>query len=59
METDGMEPFLTTDEVCKFLRVDRSTLGRWRRGGRVRVYRTPGGQLRYRSEDVQQILREE
>ena len=54
-----MEKLLTVQEVCQHLQVDRDTLWRWRRAGRIAALKTPGGQLRFRESDVQKVLERE
>ena len=54
-----MERLLTVQEVCQHLQIDRDTLWRWRRAGRITALRTPGGQLRFREADVLKALKEE
>jgi predicted DNA-binding transcriptional regulator AlpA len=49
----GLPVLLTTEEVAKALRVDPSTLSRWRsRGTGPRAVWLSPGSPRYRSEDV-------
>ena len=55
----AMERLLMADEVCEYLRVCDSTLWRWCRDGKITVLRTPGGRLRFRESDVQEVLKEE
>lgn len=52
------DTLMTSAEVCSELRVTAKTLQNWRRAGRLRGLRTPGGYLRYRPEDVKAVLEE-
>ncbi|WP_058954275.1 MULTISPECIES: helix-turn-helix transcriptional regulator [Kocuria] len=58
METTGKD-MMTTHEVCELLRVDRTTLWRWRRAGVGPVPVEVGPRaLRYRRAEVEAYLRE-
>jgi excisionase family DNA binding protein len=50
-------PLLTRQEVCRILRVHRDTLRRWNLSGKLRAVRIGSRGLRYRSEDLAQVLR--
>lgn len=54
-----MERLLTAEEVRRYLRISEMTLWRWRQAGKLVALRTPGGQLRFREEDVQRVLEAE
>jgi excisionase family DNA binding protein len=55
---------VTADEVLRLsvaaelLGVHPDTLRRWADAGRLRVYRTPTGERRFRRADVKALLRE-
>jgi excisionase family DNA binding protein len=54
---DGGDRLLTTIEVARVFRVDRSTVSRWAATGRVASIRIPGGrQFRYRESDIRKLL---
>lgn len=54
----GLPTLLTTTEVAELLRVDRSTLGRWRAGGiGPRVTWLSPNVPRYQSDDIAEWLR--
>lgn len=47
---------MTTNEVCAFCGVDRTTLFRWRRRGTLTAYTIPGTRtLRYRRSEVEAL----
>jgi excisionase family DNA binding protein len=50
--------WLTIHEACAFLGVDQSTLRRWSDGGKVPVFRTPGGHRRYAETDLHALVGE-
>jgi excisionase family DNA binding protein len=54
METG--QRFLNVSEAAEFLGVSAASLRKWSDQGIVPVYRTPGGQRRYASEDLDQFL---
>ena len=47
---------LTAAEVAALFRVEKVTVGRWARSGRLPSVRTPGGQRRFRAADVAALL---
>lgn len=54
---DTTPPFLLTKHVAERLGVNKNTVRQWAKDGRlVPAWRTPGGQARYRSEDVDRFL---
>ena len=54
-----METLLTAREVRKSLRVSEPTLWRWRRDGKLKALKLPGGGVRFRDADVLKVLRDE
>lgn len=50
---------MTSDEAKLALRVSAVTLWRLRRAGKLTVFRLPGGGLRYREQDLANVLKEE
>jgi excisionase family DNA binding protein len=46
---------LSTPEAAEVLGVHRATLTRWADEGKVPFWLTPGGQRRFRSEDIEAI----
>lgn len=51
--------WLTSAEVSALFRVDRATVARWVKAGRVNAVRTPGGRdLRYRESEVRALFEE-
>lgn len=53
---DVDKDFLTAAEVAERFQVTVSSVSRWARVGKLRGYRTPGGGLRFRTEDVEAAL---
>lgn len=51
--------WLSIDAACKILGVDQSTLRRWSDGGKIPVFRTPGGHRRYSEEDLRSFMQGE
>lgn len=51
-------PPLTTGDVAKVFNVHPSTVIEWADKGQLASFRTPGGQRRFRREDVDAFLRE-
>jgi excisionase family DNA binding protein len=52
-------PWLTKAEAADRLRVDVRTIDRWVESGHLIRYTTPGGHARFRTEDVDALLRED
>jgi len=46
---------LTRAEVAEILRVHPTTVARWAEEGALPHWKTPGGQLRFRREDIEAI----
>lgn len=44
-------------EAASYLGVHPDTLRRWERAGKIRAYRTPGGERRFDIVDLDQALR--
>jgi excisionase family DNA binding protein len=51
------EHLLTSAEVAALVFVDPKTVSRWAQAGKIPCVRTPGGHRRFRTSDVQAILR--
>lgn len=50
------DELLTPGEVAAFFRVDRKTVSRWGKAGKLKSIRTPGGHRRYSDEQVRHFL---
>ena len=48
----GSEKLLTKGEVAQLCRVEVRTVDRWLIAGKIRCYRTPGGRVLFRRNDV-------
>ncbi|MBI4556404.1 MAG: response regulator [Candidatus Hydrogenedentes bacterium] len=53
-----MKPSFSTSEVARFCHVTADTIRKWAGGGRIRVFKTPGGHRRIRREDLIRFLEE-
>jgi excisionase family DNA binding protein len=51
------EPLLTPAQVAAIVFVDPKTVSRWARAGKIASTLTPGGHRRFRSSDVEALLR--
>ena len=49
---------LRSGDVAKILGVTRKTVWTWTVEGRIKAFRLPSGEFRYRREDVEELLRE-
>jgi excisionase family DNA binding protein len=47
---------LTTSEVAEMCQVTSNTVSRWVREGRIAAITLPGGKLRFRRSDVEEML---
>jgi excisionase family DNA binding protein len=50
------QPPLTTAEVADLFGVTPQAVARWADAGKIPHFRTPGGQLRFRSEELEPLL---
>jgi excisionase family DNA binding protein len=53
---DGSRNFLNVGQAAEYLGVSPASLRNWSDQGRLPVYRTPGGQRRYRLTDLEEFL---
>ena len=51
-----MDTFLNIGRAADFLGVSQASLRAWSNDGRLPVYRTPGGQRRFRVEDLEAFV---
>lgn len=52
------EELITEAELCEYARVTRNTLRAWRKAGKLKYVRMPGGRgIRYRRKHVLDLLR--
>jgi excisionase family DNA binding protein len=51
------EELLTPGEVSVIFRVDPKTVTQWAHAGRIGSIRTPGGHHRFRTSEIQALLR--
>jgi excisionase family DNA binding protein len=52
------QELLTSAEVASMFGVDRRTVVLWAKRGRLPALRTPGGQHRFRSAEIQRLLQQ-
>jgi excisionase family DNA binding protein len=52
------EDLLTSAEVANLFGVDRRTVVLWAKRGRIPALRTPGGQHRFRADEIRGLLEE-
>lgn len=51
-----MTDYMTKQEAADYLRVSCATIDRYVRNDQLVAYKTPGGERRFRSEDVRTLL---
>jgi excisionase family DNA binding protein len=56
MARDESPRLLTTKEVAALFRVNRNTVTRWVKAGKLQTVSTPGGAHRFRESDVLALL---
>lgn len=56
MTNERSERLLTPAEVAAMFGVNRKTVTRWARSGKIAAIRTLGGQRRFRASDVRALL---
>ena len=54
-----IEKLLKPKQVAEMLNVSIQTLVEWERKGELKAIRTPGGHRRYKSEEIEKILKGE
>ncbi len=52
------EKYYKPKEVCELLRIDRRTLWKWIKGGKIRVIKLPSGRHRIPESEIKRILGE-
>lgn len=55
--TDEQDELLTSAEVAALFGVDRRTVVLWAKRGRLPALRTPGGQHRFRADEIDRLLK--
>lgn len=50
------DPLLTSAEVAALFRVDKKTVARWAKAGRLPSMKTPGGHVRFRRSAIEPLL---
>jgi excisionase family DNA binding protein len=54
---DEQDELLTSAEVAALFGVDRRTVVLWAKRGRLPALRTPGGQHRFRADEIDRLLK--
>ncbi len=54
--TSATDDLLTSAEVAALFGVDRRTVVLWAKRGRIPALRTPGGQHRFRADEIRRLL---
>ncbi len=54
--TTATDDLLTSAEVAALFGVDRRTVVLWAKRGRLPALRTPGGQHRFRADEIRRLL---
>lgn len=57
-DTDGIQPPspLTSGDVARYFGVSTVTVREWADSGKLASFRTPGGQRRFRREDIDAFI---
>jgi len=55
--TEEQDELLTSAEVAALFGVDRRTVVLWAKRGRLPALRTPGGQHRFRADEIDRLLK--
>jgi excisionase family DNA binding protein len=55
--SEEQEELLTSAEVAALFGVDRRTVVLWAKRGRLPALRTPGGQHRFRADEIDRLLK--
>lgn len=50
------DPWLNTEAACNYLSVQKLTIYRWVKAKLLKTKRTPGGELRFRPSDLDNML---
>ena len=54
---DGRNQLLNVGQAAAYLGVSAASLRKWSNQGLVPVFRTPGGQRRYHTQDLDEFMR--
>lgn len=57
MKNDNLEPLMTEQEVCDFLKVNPHTLRHWRRTGKIRFVKIER-HIRFYQSDIISLLKD-
>ncbi len=56
---DTRSDLLTSGDVAQMFGVDVTTVGRWADEGRLPHFKTPGGNRRFRREDIERFIKDQ
>jgi excisionase family DNA binding protein len=57
MNDSDQQQILLPREVAAIFRIHPHSLGRWVREGKIKHFRTAGGHVRFRREDIEEALK--
>jgi len=52
----NFEKYYKPKEVCKILRIDRRTLWKWIKDGKIKAIKLPSGRYRFPESELKRIL---
>ena len=57
MEADFTPPYMTVEQVAKYLQISVTSVRRFKREGKIKGYRIPGTRLlRYRRNELEKVM---
>ena len=57
MEADFTPPYMTVEQVAKYLQISVTSVRRFKREGKIKGYRIPGTRLlRYRRNEIEKVM---
>ena len=57
MEADFTHPYMTVEQVAKYLQISVTSVRRFKREGKIKGYRIPGTRLlRYRRNEIEKVM---
>lgn len=56
LTTEVVEPWIDSNEACRYLSISLVTLRRWIKAKRLNAKRTPTGEFRFKRSDLDRLL---
>jgi excisionase family DNA binding protein len=57
MEADFTPPYMTVEQVAKYLQISVTSVWRFKREGKIKGYRIPGTRMiRYRRKEIEKVM---